>query len=303
MAKVALARSPDPVGFQLDLGVGKAFDILHMTEPNGARGYLRNVEQAYISLKPAKTKGFEADFGQFVTSAGAEVIDTLANWNYSHSLLYSYATPDYHFGLRTSMPLTSAFTGGIQVVNGWNDTADNNTGKTLGVTGVYTKPKYSLHAEYYVGPENPNTNVGFRNLVDAYVELTPNAKLSAYLNYDYGQNRKSVEDGQGHYTAAGLGRWEGIAGAAHYQMTARSSLSPRLEYFIDPQGFTTGRAQTLNEFTLTYEYKMLKYLLARVEFRNDHSTIDFFDKGQRPASVQNQPGLTLGVIAFFGAPQ
>ena len=39
-----------------------------------------------MSFKPAKAKGFEVDFGKFVTSAGAEVIESYSNWNYSRSL-------------------------------------------------------------------------------------------------------------------------------------------------------------------------------------------------------------------------
>lgn len=299
MLKVSMSHSADPIGFQVDLGFGKAFDWIHSTEPSGPAGYLRNIEQAYIALKPAKAKGFEADFGQFVTSAGAEVIETMTNWNYSHSLLFAYAIPYYHFGLRTSMPLTKSFTGGFQLVNGWNDTEDNNTGKTLGFTGVYTKPKFTLYGNYYVGPENVGTNTGWRNLIDANLVLTPTPKLSAYINYDYGQNRNAVVSGTGFKTGS-LSRWQGIAAAAHYQATAKSSFTPRFEYFIDPQGFNTGTGQTLNEFTITYEYKMVEGLLARVEFRNDHSDVNFFDKDKNPASTKNQPGITVGMIAFFG---
>lgn len=300
MAKFSMGHSPDPVGFQIDLGFGKAFDIIHATEPSGSSGYLRNVEQAFVSFKPPKAKGFEADFGQFVTSAGAEVIETMTNWNYSHSLLFAYAIPYYHFGLRTSMPLTKTFTGGIQVVNGWNNTEDNNTGKTLGFTGVYTKPKYTVYGNYYVGPENTNTNVGYRNLIDVNVVLTPTPKLNAYINYDYGQNRNAIASATGSYSAGSLARWQGIAVAAHYQATAKSSFTPRFEYFIDPQGFNTGTGQKLNEFTVTYEYKMVEGLLARVEFRNDHSNVNFFDKDNNPASSQNQPAITVGAVAFFG---
>ena len=301
MAKISVAHAPDPIGFQVDLGFGKAFDWIHSTEPSGSNGYLRNIEQAYVSIKPAKAKGFEADFGQFVTSAGAEVIESMTNWNYSHSLLFAWAIPYYHFGLRTSMPLTKSFTGGVQVVNGWNDTEDNNTGKTFGFTGVYTKPKYTLYGNYYVGPENVNTNVGWRNLIDANLVLTPSPKLNAYINYDYGQNRNAVApEGSTHFTAGSLSRWQGVAVAAHYQATAKSAITPRFEYFIDPQGFSTGTAQKLNEFTVTYEYKMVEGLLARVEFRNDHSDKNFFDKDNNAASEKNQPGVTVGMIAFFG---
>jgi len=72
MAKVSISHTADPIGFQVDLGFGRAFDIIHAGEPSTAPSFLRNVEQAYVMLKPAKWKGFEVDLGQFVTSAGAE---------------------------------------------------------------------------------------------------------------------------------------------------------------------------------------------------------------------------------------
>ena len=104
---------------------------------------LKYVEQMYVATKPPKWKGFEADFGQFTTSAGAEVIESGDNWNYSRSLLFANAIPYYHFGLRTSIPIGSAFTGGVQVVQGWNNIFDNNSGKTVGITGVYAKKYYT----------------------------------------------------------------------------------------------------------------------------------------------------------------
>src|SRR5713226_4801679 len=92
MAKLSLAHTPDPVGFQIDLGFGRAFETFNR-QPS---------EKAYLSIKPPKAKGLEVDFGKFVTSAGAEVIGTNENWNYSRSLLFSFAIPYYHFGVRRS---------------------------------------------------------------------------------------------------------------------------------------------------------------------------------------------------------
>ncbi len=72
-------------------------------------------------MKPPKAKGFEMDFGKFVTSAGAEVIEAMTNWNYSRSLLFVNAIPYWHFGARTSMPVSKTDTVGFQLVNGWNN--------------------------------------------------------------------------------------------------------------------------------------------------------------------------------------
>jgi len=50
---------------------------IHATDraPDG----LKYFEQAYISFKPKSFKGVEIDAGQFVTSAGAEVIESSGN--------------------------------------------------------------------------------------------------------------------------------------------------------------------------------------------------------------------------------
>ena len=104
-AKLTLNHDPDPIGAHVDLLFGRTNAFV---QSNGLG--INYIEQAYISMKPPKAKGFEMDFGQFVTSAGQEVIETMSNWSYSHGLLFSYAIPYYHFGLRTSMPVTKTWT-------------------------------------------------------------------------------------------------------------------------------------------------------------------------------------------------
>ena len=289
MAKLTMAHDPDPVGFRVDLGFGRAFDMIHATEQ--APGIFRNLEQAYVSLKPPKAKGFEVDFGEFVTSAGAEVIETKDNWNYSRSLLFSWAIPYYHFGLRTSVPIGKYFTGGVQVVNGWNNIEDNNSGKTIGLTGTFAGKKASWSNNYYVGPENSGTNSGKRNLYDTTLLLTPTDKANFYINFDYGSDKTP--------TLGSVG-WAGVAGAARFQLNKWFALSPRLEWFNDKNGFSTGTAQKVKEVTLTAEGKMAAGLLARLEFRRDWSDHDFFDRGSTPAASRYQTTIAVGIVAFFG---
>ncbi len=92
-AKITINHDADPVGVHVDLMFGRTNAFLHGAD-SATANYL---EQAFISVKPAKAKGFEMDFGQFVTSAGQEVIETMNNWSYSHGILFGYAIPYYHF--------------------------------------------------------------------------------------------------------------------------------------------------------------------------------------------------------------
>jgi hypothetical protein len=325
-AKLAMSHSPDPVGFELDFGFGRTINVINAAEPT-TEGF-QYIEQAYVEWKPAKAKGFEIDFGKFSTSAGAEVIEDYSNWNYSHSLLFAWAIPYYHFGVRTSFPIGKHFTGGVQVVNGWNDITDTvNSGKTIGLTGALTYAKATFNINYYTGPMNQGTNKGFRNLIDMTLLLTPPGKFNDYINFDYGRNDNSLcatcASLSGYVPTVANASWYGIADALHIQLNAKWALTPRFEWFDDADGYTLGgvslgdgdanllfinsaeaetaRGQQVKEATITLEYKLLEGLLWRLEWRDDWSNQPLFERGPAGAQfIKSQNTATIGVIAFFG---
>jgi hypothetical protein len=51
----------------------------------------------------------------------------------------------------------------LQLVNGWNNVEDNNSGKTVGITTAWTGKRISWYNSYYAGPEKSGTNNGWRN--------------------------------------------------------------------------------------------------------------------------------------------
>jgi hypothetical protein len=193
------------------------------------------------------------------------------------------------------MPVTKTETVGFQLVNGWNNVSKSNGGVTGVFTSALTKPKYAWNVNYIVGPENPNSTYGLRNLIDTTLLFTPPGKFNAYINYDYGSNRDALE-AQGDNK---LNHWQGIAGAFHEQASAKQAVAGRFEYFNDPDGFQTGSRQYLYEFTGTYEYKWVEGLLTRVEYRGDFSSVDYFHK-DASSWVKSQSTLTVAFIAFFG---
>jgi hypothetical protein len=290
LAKLTLTRDPAPLGFRVDVGFGRAMQIAHTPVPDPSE--FRFIEQAYVSVKPKDWKGFELDLGDFVTSAGAEVIETKDNWNYSRSLLFALAIPYYHFGIRSSMPIGSSLNLGLQLVNGWNEIVDQhgNNMQTVGVTGAITRKKFTWSNNYYVGPQYTASTRGDRNLYDTTLLLTPTDKFNAYINFDYGQQ---------HAVSTGLNHWQGVALAAHYQVTKRVAFSPRFEYYDDATSFTTGVKQKLHEVTVTGEYKIVDGILTRLEFRRDGSDIPYFDRGAQIGVARAQTTATIGLIAYF----
>jgi hypothetical protein len=114
--------------------------------------------------------------------------------------------------------------------------------------------------------------------------------LSYYINFDYGRDKN---------IGSGASQWAGIAGAARYGFKKKYAVAARAEFFNDMDGFSTGTAQQVKEVTLTGEYKMTSWLLSRLEFRDDWSNQQFFEKS-RGAYGKNQPTVLLGLVAFFG---
>jgi hypothetical protein len=290
MGQITFDHAPAPIGFRLDVGFGQTFYNVaagdRMTQTFEGNRYFK---QAYIAFKPAALKGLQIDVGKFVTSAGAEVIDTAANWNYSRSILFAWAIPYYHFGLRTSFPVGGHFTGGFQLVQGWNNVYDNNKGKTVGLTGAYTFKKGTWSNNYYVGQEKANSS-GVRHLYDTTLLLNPTDKQSYYINFDYGQDK---------IPGSSAAKWAGIAFAARFAATDKLAFSPRVEYFKDIDGFSTGTVQALKEVTLTGEYKLMPWLISRVEFRNDWSDKPFFESKKGPGTEKTQPTFLVGLIVYL----
>ena len=231
------------------------------------------------------------DAGEFVSAAGAEVIDVNQNWNYSRSLLFAWAVPYYHLGIRASVPVGAHFTGGVQLVNGWNNVYASGQGKLIGLTGSYAWKKATWTNVWYGGPQRSRNSPGWRNLFDSVLQVNPNAALGLYFNFDYGRNKN---------VGPGTSQWTGIAGAVRRALCKRGAASGRLELFDDANGFSTGQAQTVKELTLTGEYKLAGWLLSRLEFRDDWSSGPVFEKGRGGAS-RSQPTLLLGMVAYFGA--
>jgi hypothetical protein len=312
-ARLTLNHTADPVGVHVDVVFGRVNTDINpaTTTTSSQTSSSQYLEQAYVSWTPAKTHGTELDFGKFVSSAGAEVIESMSNWNYSRSILFVDAIPYWHMGLRTSTPLTKIWTGGIQVVNGWNNDSTFNNGITWAVTSAVVKPNWTWDLNYYNGPATQNVERGKLQLIDSTYEWTPQkgktlSKLNTYINYDYGQQR-CIGGGAPCFGAHGLARWQGIAGAAHFQATGTQAFAGRYEYFDDYQGIRTGYGPktTLQEFTATYEYKWAAGLLTRIEYRRDwdaNNAMDFIKGGRFFGSehVNAQSTLTIGFVAFFG---
>ena len=295
LAEIAFNKAAtvdDRVGFRFDFNYGPVTDWVHSADPEGGE-VVKHTQQAYISYMAPVGSGLTVDIGKFVTQHGAEVIEAKDNWNYSRSLLFSWAIPYYHMGMRVGYTANDKVTLAGYVVNGWNNVKDNNSGKTFGAQAIL-KPTSPLMVtlNYMGGPEQTDNTDDWRQLVDATVMYTVNDVFSVMGNADYGKDSVAGADVS----------WKGVGVYAKAQANPVFAVIPRFEYYDDTDGgFTTGTAQKLKEFTLTAEIKHAQGLIMRLEYRRDWSDVDFFTKGT--SARNNQNTLSVGWIYAFSSRQ
>ena len=294
MIELIADKPPDAsnsrLGYHVALGFGNAMNVVNATDPGGL-GFAQYLKEGYLSYLAPVGKGLQLDFGKFVTQHGAEVIESKDNWNYSRGLLFSYAIPFYHFGLRSKYVINDKYNFSVYVVNGWNNLVNNNTGATLGLQlGWNPTKKWTIVQNYMVGPEENNNTSNIRELWDTVVTYNATSKLSLMGNFDYGRGDRTP-------TVPGVVDWTGGAGYVRYAFNDRYALGARYEYYDDPQGFTTGTAQHLNEFTGTFERIIAHHLITRLEFRRDMSNVPSFLKGSSP--IDNQNTVAMGLVYAF----
>jgi len=291
-----------PLGFRIAFGFGQAINAVNNTSFEVTRNapVAEYLKEGYLSYMAPLGKGIQIDAGKFVTPTGAEVIETNQNWNYSRSLLFYYAIPYYHMGLRAKYTFNDKWSVTGFAMNGWNNIVATNSGKTGGLSiGWNATKKVTISETYLGGPLDrfgTGNNGPWNHLLDTVIAYNPTAKFSLQANFDYDRD-------EGVMGGKKPGDYAGVALYAKYAVSPKVAVAGRYEYFNDHDGFATGipsyiteaKGQHLNEFTGTVERKIAGHLLSRVEFRHDQSNQHFFQRGALSA-VKGQTTVNAGLV-------
>jgi Putative beta-barrel porin-2, OmpL-like. bbp2 len=287
LAEVNFTKAVTPesrVGFRTDLDFGKTADLVAAFEPesNGKEIY-KHIEQAYVSLLTGKVQW---DAGKWVTPLGAEVIESQDNWNYTRSILFGFAIPFYHTGLRATINASPKFTLGLQLVNGWNNSSEINGDKTFGISATW-KPtdKVTWIGNYMAGKEGGTDGTATRGIFDTTLTLALTPKFSVMGNFDYGK--------------IGDVKWWGLAAYAKLQAQPNWALVGRYEYLDDTKGGFMTFGTKGQSLTLTSDHKIAGALVTRFEYRMDMTDTEFFSKSDG-TKKKSQSTVTAGIVYVFG---
>ncbi|BBP02688.1 hypothetical protein TPL01_01200 [Sulfuriferula plumbiphila] len=233
-------------------------------------GHYFDITQAYLSYA---TGPLTIIGGKFVTLAGAEVIASPSDTNYSRSILFGYAIPFTHTGVRATYAVNDTLSLLAGINNGWDQVSDLNKDKTVELGFIATPVKmFSLAGTFYGGKELTTAPFaggvnGTRNLYDLVATINATDQLAFVLNYDYATQENATLPSGG----KGKAKWDGLAAYANYQFNDQWRISLRGEYFNDTDGFRTGIAQKWKEGTFTVAYMPTKHVELRAEVRKDKS--------------------------------
>jgi hypothetical protein len=315
-------------GYHIGMIYGQAAETVNGTTFNGTSHTDFNniaLKEAYVDYIAPIGSGLTLTFGKFVTPAGAEVIETNGNWNYSRSILFYYAIPFFHYGVSAKYTFNPKLSVTGYMVNGWNNTTQFNTGKTYGASLAWTpNMKWSVIENYLAGPQNNAQFAGFagkrndnwRQLEDATISFTPNMNWAFMFNGDYGYGDRFGAGNGDTFDNSKPVSWWGVAPYAKYTFGPKAYAAIRYEYFSDPNGFLLPFFETnahVQEATVTLAYNLTSALQTRFEFRDDWSNRNIFEKGSgttfcdsscssfSPRFVGSQPVLELGVIYTFSS--
>ena len=218
---------------------------------------------------------------------GAEVIEAKDNWNFSRSLLFGYAIPFTHTGIRAGYQIFDGLSGYLGINNGWDNVKDNNKTKSVeGALAWAASDKLSFNLAGMYGPEQTSNDHSQRGLVDFLATYKLFDKWTLMLNADYGHEEDVVAAGKD-------GSWSGVAGYLRYDPLSWMSLISRTEFMSDRQGLriVSGTSQDAWEQTLTLELRPYKDLITRLEYRHHESSSDIFTNNQKSVGKQDTIGL------------
>lgn len=285
-AAITVAKQPkEGFGGLVNLTMGRDARIIKSYDQNSGTSDF-DVTQAFVQNA---TGPLTVIAGKFVTLAGAEVINSTANSNYSRSILFGYAIPFAHTGVRATYAMNDKLSLIAGVNNGWDQVKDANSQKTveLGVSIVPSK-MFALAAVAYSGREQYSSFTdaveGQRTLLDVVATLNATDQLTFVLNYDNATQKNDL-------TLVDA-KWSGVAGYANYKMNDRWGVSLRAEQLDDKNAYRTGVVQKWKETTLTLAYMPTTSVQLRAEVRADKSDMaSFVDSDGTAKKSQNSMGL------------
>jgi hypothetical protein len=187
----------------------------------------RYLQEAFAGAKLADH--IWVDAGIFYSHMGMEGWVSRDNPTYTRSLVAEYS-PYYQSGARLTWAASSTLTAQLDIVNGWQNISENNSGKGTGIRLDLTPLSSTTVSYYNFFTDEAGNRLRTFNGIGARVTRGKTLLLG---QFDVGTQRKSASDG-------GSASWYGITAIARLQLTPAVGISARVERYDDKDQIIVG---------------------------------------------------------------
>ena len=282
---VVLDRPYDPAkfsaGFHTELLFGQNATLIQSAGFDlGPQG---DIPHLYVTLNvpTASGNGLQFKVGRIPTLMGLEVIEAVANPNWSEANQFIYVENFTGTGVSVETKFNNYVDAQFRVINGWDQVSDNNSHKSLmGRVGLYPDALTSIGIVGFWGPEEPDNNTANRYGVEGLIWRKV-GKSAVWLQGDYGREQANaalpVPTKDAQWWAAGA--W------VTYDFSSSLGLALRGDYLNDEDGartsglygFLPNAGQKFGSGTATLNIRAWPSAVVRPEVRYDRSTLAAFD--------------------------
>src|SRR2546425_3435033 len=270
-------------GFHSELLLGQ--DATLIKSPGFDLGAEADVPHLYVTLNvpTASGNGVQFKVGRMVTLMGVEVIETIANPNWSEANQFIYVENFTGTGVSVETKFNNHVDAQFRVINGWDQVSDNNTHKSLmGRIGIYPDASTSLGIVGFWGPEELNDNTANRYGIDGLL-WRKLGRAAVWIQGDYGQEQANAALPDPTQDA----KWWALGAWVTYDFSSSVGWALRGDYVNDENGarsgfnglvgFPANFGQKFGSGTATLNIKAWPSAVVRPELRYDRSTLGAFN--------------------------
>ncbi|MDQ6926000.1 MAG: porin [Candidatus Eremiobacteraeota bacterium] len=246
------------------------------------------LQEAYAGVKLGKRVWVDA--GIFGSNLGMESFISRDNLTYTRALVSEYS-PYFSTGVRAMYTVTPTLTARLDVVNGWQNFSENNSGKGVGIRLDYTPIAGTTLSYYNMFSDETGSRLRTFNSVGVKRSTGP---LAVIVEGDLGTQVRPAG-------SSGSSTWYGLLGVARVRVTPVIAIAGRVERYNDPDqvvlstgtrtlttyppggsGVTTTIANPAfrgNSASLGVDVQPYQRVLFRTELRGFHNADPVFPNG------------------------
>lgn len=285
MASLKAEHSIGKVGIVADLGFGKRAQEFSYNDAST----MVAVKQLYLTYQVSSKVKLTA--GSWATHVGYELVDAVANKNYSMSYMFSYG-PFFHTGIKAEIATSAKSVLMIGLANPTDFKSASGLNKmVIAQFATATKDdKVKLYVNYQGGNATGDTRLSQEDVVVTYA-ASPKFNVGVNATYQTLQNKVA-------------GKWEGSenwwGGALYlgYDFTSKFGLNWRNEMFSDKKSLTlAGIGGNVFASTLSANFKV-DNLVIIPELRLDNADNAVFKKASGATSKSTTSFILAAVYKF-----